>query len=322
MRWLIPWALTALLTTPAAQASDRAVPAAEVVVTVSAEATLVGVGEPPNSDRLGALVYLADVTDTAAAVREMAAALGGAAGVRRYATATATDDALQAADAAIRATGLPLSTVAPEAADPGAHMTVDAGGYHRRDALGDAATAPGAAVETFAAVSSYGHGHAEPMFEPLPGGGMRQVRAEGWDQPTRSYACPFPATPGLDAPVGMALEITVGDGRSASEEALASWCDHVATALASSCPAADTLDAFATGPVEVVFGDPPGPGLWWLLPLSAAPAGGSSVPVDCAAEALATLPIAATHAGLTLRFTLVEGDLTEGCRRVVEESCK
>ena len=322
MKWLIPWALAALLTSPAAIAAERALPAAEVVVTVAAEATLVGVGEPPSADRLGALIYLADVSDTTAAVRDAADALGGTPPVRRFATAGASADAVASADTAIRATGLQLTTVDADSADPGAQMTADAGGYHRRDAPGRPAADAAAPREALAPVASYGHGHAEPMFEPVSGAGMRQVRADGWDQPTRGYACPFPATPGLDAPVGMALEITVGDGRSASEEALAGWCDHVALALASSCAATDTLDAFATGPVEVAYGDPPAPGPWWLLPLTVAPAGGSSLPVACAADSLASLPIAATHAGLSLRFTVAESDLTEGCRRVVEESCK
>lgn len=317
-------ALAATVFASAALASDRAVPAAEVVVTVTGTGALVGVGEPPSPDRVGALIYMQHDGDVTAAVGRLAAALGGAPPVRCFGTSAATGEAIEAADVAILRAGLDAERVdaGGGGADPGAQMTADGGGYHRRDDPGRPAPDAATAVKVFADVASYGHGHTPPMFEPAPGGGMRQVRAAGWDQPTRAYACPFPSTPGLQGPAGMALELTLGDGRTASEEAFAGWCDGLARALAASCDPAELLDTFEAGPVELAYGDPPTPGPWWLLPDSAAPRGGSSLTVACAADALTAHRVAADHAGILLRIALVQSDLTEGCRRVVEESCK
>jgi hypothetical protein len=317
-------ALAATVIAPTALAGDRASPAAEVVVTVTGTGALVGVGEPPNPDRIGALVYLRHDGDVAAAVGQLVAALGGAPTVRLFGTSAAPREAIEAASAAIEVAGLEAEQVdaTGDGPDPGAQMTADAGGYHRRDAPGQLAQDAAAAVKVFADVASYGHGHTPPLFEPTPGGGMRQVRPAGWDQPTRAYACPFPSTPGLQGPAGMALELSLGDGRTASEEAFAGWCDGLARALATSCDPAELLDTFEAGPVELAYGDPPTAGPWWLLPDSAAPRGGSSLTVACAADALIAHRVAALHAGILLRIALVQSDLTEGCRRVVEESCK
>ena len=328
---LIPWALVAFLTVPLARADEslpspgRATLAAEVVVTVTGDGALVGVGEPPYRDRIGALVYLEDGgASVITSVRSLAAALGGTPTVRRFCTADAPADAIVAADAAIAATDLPAVAVdvTTGAIGPGAQMTADRGGYHRRDGVGRAAADALGAVRAFSDVASYGHGHAPPMFEGTADGAMQQVRPDGWDQPTQAYACPFPSTPGLEGPTGMAVEMSLAAGRTASEEAFAAWCERTARNLASSCDATEILDAFESGPIEVAFGDPPAVGLWWLHPESAAPAGGSSVSVACAADALMDQHVAALHPGILLRITLVESDLTEGCRRMIEESCK
>lgn len=325
MRNRLTCAVPLMLLANVALAGERATPAAEIVVTVTDHGTLVGVGEPPSLDRLGVLVYVAGGgEDVAATVHELALALAGSPTVCRFATATTPLDALDATDAVLAGTGLPTTgvLVSTTAEDPGAQMTVDAGGYHRRDALGRAAADATAAVETFTQVASYGHGHTEPLFEAIADGGMRQVRTKDWDQSIRAYACPFPATPGLRGPAGMALELKLAEGRTASEEAFAGWCESLARALVSHCDATELLTAFDAGSVEVAYGDPPGPGLWWLLPDSAAPHGGSSLTVACAADALTAHHVAALHAGILLHIALVESDLTEGCRRVVEESCK
>ncbi len=316
-------ALAATVIAPAALAGDRASPAAEVVVTVTGTGALVGVGEPPTPDRIGTLVYLRHDGDVAAAAGQLAATLGGTPTVRLFGTNAASGEAIEAADVAILRAGLVAThDTTGDGPDPGAQMTADAGGYHRRDAPGQLALDAAAAVKAFAEVASYGHGHTPPLFEPAPGGGMRQVRPGGWDQPTRAYACPFPSTPGLQGPAGMALELSLGDGRTASEEAFAGWCDSLALALAASCDPAELLDTFEAGPVELAYGDPPDAGPWWLLPDSAAPRGGSSLAVACAADALTAHRVAALHAGILLRVALVQSDLTEGCRRVIEESCK
>ncbi len=320
--------LLMLTPTPAHAAGERARPATELVVTVTPDGALVGVGEPPAADRLAALVYLegaaplgaGDGAGLARTLDTLAAALTGAPAIRRY-VAEDTDAAdVRGVDRVLGAGGRVVERVDDTA--PAARMTADAAGYHRRDDPGSPAASAAEAVRALRAVASYGHGHGSPMFEPVPGGGMAQVRAEHWDRATRAYACPFPATPGSNAPAGTALEIALGDSRSASEEAMAGWCDHVARTLARSCDAGEILEAFDTGAIEAVYGDPPGPGLWWLRPDAAAPAGQATVTVDCAAEALMSLEIAADHAGLSLRYQLSEDDLSQGCRRELEEACK
>jgi hypothetical protein len=319
-----------MLLTPglALAAGERARPAAELVVTVTPAGALVGVGEVPAADRVGGLVYLAgaaplqpgDSAGLARTLDALAAALGGQIEVRRFIAADTDDAVLRAVDRILGAGGRVVLRNDEEGS--GAQMTADAAGYHRRDDAGSPAATPADAIRALRAVASYGHGHGAPLFEPVPGGGMNQVRAPDWDRPTQAYACPFPSTPGTHAPAGTALEISLGDSRSASEEALAGWCEQVSGALARACDAGETLEAFEQGVIEAAYGDPPGPGLWWLRPEGAAPAGGSTVAVDCAAEALMSLEIAADHAGLVVRYALAEDDLTQGCRREIEEACK
>lgn len=309
-------------------AGDRARPAAELVVTVTPSGTLVGVGEPPQDDRVCALVYLGaaaplqpgDGAGLARALDDLSRALGGQAAVRRFVAADVDEATMRAVDRILGASGRVVERIDGEG--PAAQMTADTAGYHRRGDPGSPATSAAEAVQQLRAVSSYGHGHGAPMFEPAPGAGMIQVHPRDWDRATQAYACPFPSTPGSRAPAGTALEISLADSRSASEEALAGWCDQVARALARSCDAGETLEAFEFGVIEAAYGDPPGAGLWWLQPHSAAPAGGSTVAVDCAAEALMSLEIAADHAGLVVRYALAEDDLTQGCRRQIEEACK
>ena len=306
-----------------ATAGPRHRPAAEVVVTVTADGdVLLGLGEPPSTDRLPALVYLErssiPLPESISSLREV---LGGDPPLRRFATAGAPPDLLAEVDEALAS--LSPAVVAPEDSgpDPGAQMTADSNGYHRRDALGAPAADAETALRQLMEVASYGHGHGSPMFEPVDGG-MQQVRPGGWEQPTQAYACPFPSTPGLVGPVGMAVELSLADGRSASEEAMASWCERTSVALASSCGADEILAAFELGVVESSYGQAPGLGLWWMRPDHVGPAGGSTMPVACAADALATVEIAALHADLTLRYRLIEDDLTTGCRRELDESCK
>lgn len=324
MRTTLPLLLLVLIAASARAETRLSLPAAEVVVTATAGGeVLVGVGEPPTEAQLPALVYLeqgaADLVRSIAALRD---ALGGSPVLRRYAAPDAPG--VEALDRTLAATGLAVEPVDPpaEGTVPTTQMTADAGGFHRRDAPGHPAPDAASAVRQLIEVSSYGHGHGQPLFQPAGDGSMTQLRAADWDRETQAYACPFPATPALTGPAGVALEISLADGRSASEEALASWCDRSARALASSCGADEVIDAFEMGVVESAYGDPPGPGPWWLRPGHVAPSGASSMPQACAADALSSLEIAATHAGVTLRYNLIEDDLSEGCRREIDEACK
>jgi len=307
----------------AAAATPRHRPAVELVVTVTGEGeVLVGLGEPPAADRLGALVYVAgggsSLPETLATLRE---AVGGAPAARRFAARGAPPDEVAAVDASLAGFTAAFVDPADDGPDAGAQMTADHGGYHRRDAPGSPAPDAKMALAQLLEVSSYGHGHGEPMFEPA-GGAMRQVRAQGWDQPTQAYACPFPSTPDRAGPVGMAVELSLAGGRSASEEALASWCERSAHALATHCAADEVIAAFELGVVESSYGQAPPTGPWWLSPEHVGPSGGSTMPVACAADALGTVEIAGLHADLVLRFRLIEDDLATGCRREIDESCK
>jgi len=312
-----------LLVASTATGAPRHRPAAEVVVTVTAAGdVLVGLGEPPSDERLPVLVYVGTgdraLEDSLPPLRE---ALGGSPPVRRYASRGATPDLLAAVDGALARFAAVAVDPVEGGPDPGAQMTADRGGFHRRDSPGAAAPDAQAALSQWVEVASYGHGHGQPMFE-LAGGGMRQVRTDGWEQATRAYACPFPATIGRSGPAGKALELGLADARTASEEALASWCERAARALTTHCDVDEIIAAFDLGVVESTYGEGPGEGLWWLAPDHVGPAGGSTMDVPCAADALISLEIAALHGGLGLRFHLIGDDLTTGCRREIVEGCQ
>ena len=103
---------------------------------------------------------------------------------------------------------------------------------------------------------------------------------------------------------------------------MASWCERSSIALASRCGADEILTAFQLGVVEASYGQAPEHGLWWMMPDHVGPTGGSTMPIACAADALASIEIAALHADLVLRYRLIEDDLNTGCRRELDESCK
>ncbi len=305
--------------------AQEAWPAAEIVVVVSEEDLLVGLGEPPQSHRVPVLIYVLDdgSLDMLSRATDLRAGIGGAPAARLYNLAGEDFTVASKLIASLKAKGFQVveEVLGGDGPNPGDQLTIDTAGYHKRSAPGQPAKDVPQALTDFGNLTSYGFGHGEPLFEPDAGGAMRQLRVEGWDRPAAAYACPFPANPSLAGPAGTILELSLADNRSAPEEALAAWCDHAAESLARSCGADGLAEALETGTVEVRFGDPPGLGLWWLRPHQVELPVGIGTGDACVEEALLTLSVAALHAGLTLRYRLVEGALDSGCGRVVEEKC-
>ncbi len=324
-------ALAALLAAAPATASAAGAPrpALEVVVTgLSDGRVLVGVGEPPGGDRVAGLVYLGapvmarDVEVVAGRVRALAAAAGGTAGLRVYGAADGHPLAAEVLD--LLAPHLPgtLAYVAGDE-DPGAaaRMTADGGGYHRRDDPGHPADDAADAVRTLDGVMGYGSGHAEPVFEPAPGGGMTRAHAAGWSEDAAGFTCPFPANPAAPPPPGMALELTLADGSRARQEALATWCDAAARGLMAECGAAGLMDALEAGAATARVADAPDEGRWWL-PLEGVAAAGSMTADPCLSAGLAGVDVGTPYAGRLLELRLVEADLSGGCGRAIQERCR
>ncbi|MDP7111064.1 MAG: hypothetical protein QGH45_03830 [Myxococcota bacterium] len=314
-----------------ATAAETDLPAAEVVVVVGAgETALVGVGEPPTDQALTALVYLAgeDGADRwnrgaiPRAVRSLAATMGGAPLVRVLAGADGEPFDTSDLERGLKKAGFPPVTVHDDTGALTRQMTADAGGFHTRGEPGRPAPTAAEAVARWRQVASYGHGHTEPMFEPDGAGGQTQLRVPGWDEEVAAYACPFPTLLATPAPAGYAVEMGVAGGRTVSEEALASWCERAARELLRECGSDELTAAFADGDhAETAFGDPPGPGLWWLAPARVLPPGGVGGE-PCVSPALDRLRVAADHAGLILHVGLTEDDVEAGCRRQRLESCR
>jgi hypothetical protein len=329
LRFRLP-TLVILLFAPPAAADDAPLSAAEVVVVVDAAQTaLVGVGEPPAERALTALVYLAaegggdrwDVEAIPRAVGALAAAMGGEPAVRVLSAEPGGPPDTSGLEAALRKAGIPAVVVPGDDALT-RQMTADPGGYHPRGEPGRTAPTAAEAIARWRQVASYGHGHAEPMFEPDGNGGQTQLRAPGWDEEVAAYACPFPTLLATPAPAGYAVEMGVAGGRTVSEEALASWCELAARELLRECAGDELTAAFADGDhAEATFGDPPGAGLWWLAPARVLPPGGVGGE-PCVSPALDRLRVAADHAGLVLHVGLTEDDVEAGCRRQRLESCR
>lgn len=329
--WMV--VVAALAWVGPAAGAERHRPAAEVVVVVAEEgAPLVGIGEPPSDEVITALVFLApaggDSEDgdlagrTVDAARALADVLGGTTPVRIF---VAADGDSGRAEALARALGdgeFGAIEIRGATDDATRQMTADGGGFHPRGQAARPAADPAAALAIWRNVASYGYGHTPPAFEPDGTGGHRQLRVPGWDEPTAGYACPFPVLLATPAPAGLALEIGVDGGRTVPEEALASWCDSAARELIRSCASDDLQAAFADGSHAVIdFGDPPGPGLYWLRPDRVTPPGGLSTD-PCITSALTPLEVAADHAGLTLHLRLTDEDIESGCRRERLETCR
>jgi hypothetical protein len=222
-------------------------PLGEVVVVVTAGGeVLVGVGEPPGDGRVPALVFFpAEGTALDATTDEGA---GGAVAravdartrlselptLRRYAARGAPAERVAVLDARLTDAGFaPVKVDAPaEGADPASQMTADLFGFHRRDQPGRPAADAPEAVQWLMGAARYGYGHGEPAFESGPDGQPRMARPDGFEEMTSGYACPFPASPVLAPPPGMALEISqVGEQTGIVEEAMGQWCDRAARAL-------------------------------------------------------------------------------------------
>jgi len=329
LRSLLPLLLLCL-PSPIATAAEP-VPAAEVVVVVgSGGSGLVGVGEPPGGGSITALVFLANAdggaewgaTDIPRAIQAVAGAIGGDPLVRILAGTNGDAPDTSTLQARLKKAGILAAMVHDDGGVLARQMTADAGGFHPRGAPGRPAPTAAEAVSHWRQVASYGHGRAEPMFEPDGAGGHRQLRAPGWDEQAAAYACPFPTLLATPGPAGSAVEIGVDGGRTASEEALASWCERLARELLRECTGDELSGGFGEGVhAEITFGDPPGPGLWWLAPARVvAPGGVGGEP--CVIPALDRLRVAADHAGLTLHLALTDDDVEAGCRRQRLESCR
>ena len=315
----------------AAMAGERHRPAAEVVVVLNAEgAPLVGIGEPPSTGEIAALVFVAPAEGGGAATTgravetalALAGAIGGSPPVRIFVSPDGTPGAAEALSEVLADAGLAPVVVHGEDGDATRQMTADAGGFHPRGEPGRPVPDAATAVAAWRRVASYGYGHTPPAFEPDGAGGRKQLRVPGWDEPTAGYACPFPALLANPAPAGLSVELGVDGGRTVPEEALASWCDAAAGALIRACAPDDLEATFADGAHAILdFGDPPGPGLHWLRPDRVVPPGDLSAD-PCMATALAPLEVAADHAGLTLHLRLTDEDIESGCRRERMETCR
>ncbi len=330
--------LVLLACAPAAAAEPA--PLGQVVIVVDASGTArVGVGEPAQEGRVPALVFFggedaavgleADRGVGAAVARAVEArtALGGLPALVRFAARGAPAERVAVLDARLAGAGFAVSAVDAPATgtDPTTQVTADLAGFHRRDQPGQPAADAAEAVRWLITAARYGYGHGEPAFEPGPDGTPRMLRPAGWQEPATGYACPFPMSPALAPPPGMALEIYLaGDGAQLNEEAMGTWCDRAARALLAACGGDGLLAELEAGPAEVHWAPPPAEGLWWIVPERVVPPGGSTMGADgsCLAEALDDWAIAAIHRSAVIRVRLVEDDLQQGCARTVEERCQ